>query len=203
MPGPAALIRRPARQVPRLGLVLGLVCGLAGCVPGYGAGRKVAILDGTLQVGMAAGYCIDKAASRERDNAAVILMGRCNSAVPELPAVLNLTVGPAGSGGGIAGGTEALDAFFRSEAGRATLSREGRADDITLLQTAMADSIFTMRVRDAAVGEYWRAITSIRGRLVTLSAAGTATTPLDPARGKTILNRAMAELIRANAAPAG
>ena len=56
------------------------------------------------------------------------------------------------------------------------------------------------RVRDAAVGEYWRTITSIRGRLVTLSAVGTEAAPLDPAKGRTILNRAMAELVRANPA---
>lgn len=171
---------------------------VAGCVPGTGAGRKVAILNGTIQVGMAAGYCIDRAASRERDNAAVILMGRCNSAVPQAPAVLSLTVGPSGSGGAILGDTAALAAFFRSPEGRATLSRDGRAKDVTLLEAIPGEGIFTMRVRDVAVGEYWRSITSLRGRLVTLSAAGTEAAPLDPSRGKTILDRAMVELIRAN-----
>ena len=173
---------------------------LTGCVPGYAAGRKVAILDGSIQVGMAAGYCIDRAASRERDNAAVILMGRCNTSVPELPAVLSLTVGPSGSGGAVLGDTKALADYFRTPEGRATLSRDGRAKDVTVLEAIPGDGIFTLRVRDAAVGEYWRTITSIRGRLVTLSAVGTEAAPLDPAKGRTILNRAMAELIRANPA---
>lgn len=177
---------------------LGLVLGLSACVSNYGAGRQAPILDGGLTVGMARGYCIDAGSSRQADDSAVILMGRCNTSIDEVPAVLTLSVGPAGSASAISGGGEMLAAFFTSEQGRATLSRDGRASDVTVQQALQSGNAFLMRVQDRAVGEYWRAITGLRGRLVTLSVAGTADTPLSSEQGRTLLDAALAQMVKAN-----
>lgn len=171
---------------------------LTACVAGYGAGRTAKVLGGAMQVGLAAGYCIDDTSSREAADSLVLLMGRCNSSVSESPAVLTLSVGPAGSGAGVGRDNAALADFFTSDAGRAMLSRDGRASDVQVVQAFDQEGIFTMLVRDKAVGEYWRAVTAIKGRLVTLSVAGTKDAPLPTANGQHILARAMAELIKAN-----
>jgi hypothetical protein len=154
-----------------------------------------------MTVGLAAGYCIDDASSRETADSLVLLMGRCNSSVSESPALLTLSVGPAGSGAGIGQDNAALAAFFTSDDGRAMLSRDGRARDVQVIQAFDEAGIFTMLVRDDAVGEYWRAVTGLRGRLVTLSVSGTEGAPLDAAVGRQLLAKAMAELVKANATP--
>lgn len=173
---------------------------LSACVASYGAGRKAQVLNGSMQVGLAAGYCIDDASSRETTDSLVLLMGRCNSSVSESPAVLTLSVGPAGSGAGIGRDNAALADFFTSEAGRTTLSRDGRARDVQVMQAFDEAGVFTMLVKDSAVGEYWRAVTATRGRLVTLSVSGTEGVPLDATSGRQLLAKAMAELIKANPA---
>ncbi|OYU62487.1 MAG: hypothetical protein CFE30_09370 [Bradyrhizobium sp. PARBB1] len=197
-PGPIALsVWRP------LPVLVGLTLLLSACVAGYGAGRKAQVLGGSMQVGLAAGYCIDNTSSREGNDSLVLLMGRCNTGVTESPALLTLSVGPAGSGAGIGQDNAALAAFFTSDAGRAMLSRDGRARDVEVVQAFDQDGVLTMQVRDLAVGDYWRAVAAIRGRLVTLSVAGTEEAPLDSAAGKQLLARAMAELVKANPAPRG
>lgn len=163
-------------------------------------GGRADILNGAMKVGLVRGFCIDETASRQGGDSAVLLMGRCNTAVAESPAVVTLSVGPAGSGGAIADGNAALAAFFTSDTGRATLSRDGRARDVQIIQAFDEAGVFTMRVRDRAVGEYWRAVTSIKGRLVTLSVNGTPETPLKPEDGRALLAKAMASLRAANGA---
>jgi hypothetical protein len=148
---------------------------------------------------MAQGYCIDSGSSRQYDDSAVILMGRCNTGTDALPAVLTLSVGPAGSASAISGGGQMLADFFSSESGRATLSRDGIASDVTVKQALQSDGAFVMRVEDRAVGEYWRAIMGLRGRLVTLSVAGTDEMPLAPTDGRAVLDAAVAEMVKANA----
>lgn len=186
------------RTVPvSVSALLGLLL-LSACVAGYGAGRKAQVLGGSMQVGLAAGYCIDEASSREGDDSLVLLMGRCNSGVTETPALMTLSVGPTGSGAGIGVDNAALAAFFTSDAGRAMLSRDGRARDVEVVQAFDEAGIFTMLVRDRAVGDYWRAVAAIRGRLVTLSVTGTESAPLDNTAGRQLLARAMAELVKAN-----
>ena len=72
----------------------------------------------------------------------------------------------------MAAGGEALVAFFQSDEGRAMLSREGRADDVQVREAVGVGDAFLMHVADRAVGDYWRALAGVRGRLVTISASG-------------------------------
>lgn len=179
-------------------LGFGLLLALAGCVSTYGAGRSAPILDGAFDVGMAKGYCVDRGAGRQAGDRAVVLMGRCTSAVDAVPAVLTLSVGAAGSASAISGGPALLAQFFTSEQGRQSLSRDGRAEDVAVVQALGSGDALLLRVRDRAVGEYWRAVTGLKGRLVTLSVAGAEGAPLDAAAGRAVLDEALAALIAAN-----
>ncbi len=145
---------------------------LAACVPAAGnfsAPRSTAILGGTVQLGLPRGYCIDRASGREEADTAVVVMGKCRQDLAEAPAVLTTAIGPAGSGQVLAGGGETLAAYFTSDAGRAALSRAGRADTVEIAQAKMVGPAFVMRIRDSAFGEYWRGVEDVAGRLVTIT----------------------------------
>jgi hypothetical protein len=149
-----------------------LVLCLGACVPGTGgftAPRTSPVLAGTVQVGVPRGYCIDRRAGREADDTAVIVMGRCRTDVDAAPAVLTTAIGPAASGGVLGGGGAALAAYFTSDAGRAALSRTGRADDVAILQAKMVGPAFVLRIADRNAGTYWRGVESVAGRLVTVT----------------------------------
>lgn len=176
---------------------------LAACVGGTGftSSRSAPVLGGAMQVGVPPGYCIDGKASRETRNGAVILMGRCTDAMKAKPALISVSVGQAGSGGVMTAGGPALAAFFTSAQGRATLSRDGRAKDIKVLEALGSGDAFLLHLQDRTVGEYWRAVISIKGRLVTVSTTGTAEVPLPPKDGRALLETTLKALRSANAGP--
>lgn len=196
------LVWRKGMGVKSLGLIGVLV--LAGCVATQGAGiRQVALLDGAVVAAAPAGYCIAPGAGQRQADSAVVIMGRCSAAGTAEPAVLTLTVGQAGSAGAMAGGGEALAAYFTSEAGRAALSRSGRAGDVQVISATGVDGAFLVQVRDRVAGEYWRGIAGLRGRLVTVTAAGPSEdAPLPAAKGRALVEAALAALRRANAGEA-
>lgn len=173
---------------------------LAACVGGTGftSSRAAPVLGGAMQVGVPPGYCIDGKASRETRNGAVILMGRCTDAMKAKPALISVSVGQAGSGGVMTAGGPALAAFFTSAQGRATLSRDGRAKDIKVLEALGSGDAFLLHLQDRTVGEYWRAVVSIKGRLVTISTTGTAEVPLPPKDGRALLETTLKALRSAN-----
>jgi len=177
---------------------------LAACVGGTGftSSRSAPVLGGAMQVGVPPGYCIDGKASRETRNGAVILMGRCTDAMKAKPALISVSVGQAGSGGVMTAGGPALAAFFTSGQGKATLSRDGRAKDIKVLEALSSGDAFLLHLQDRTVGEYWRAVISIRGRLVTVSTTGTAEVPLPPADSRALLELTLKALRSANAGTA-
>lgn len=178
---------------------------LAGCdVAMPGSIRSIAILDGAVTAAAPSGYCISPGAGVRGTDSAVVLMGRC-SADPSSkfpPAVISLSVGPAGSAGVMADGSEALVAFFNTEAGRAALSREGRAGDVSLLSASGREDAFFLHVADRATGEYWRAIRGLRGRLATVSVSGGPTAPLTSGQGRALLDATISAMTAANRIPA-
>lgn len=179
----------------------GLIFLLSGCVAGLGAWRSTPVLDGAMSVGVPAGYCIDPSAGREADDRAIVLIGKCDADSAAVPAVLTVAVGAAGSASAVAGGPAMLAEYFTSDQGRRSLSRDGRASAVQVLQAVGSGDALLMRVRDDAVGDYWRAVTGMRGRLVTLSVAGTDGAPLDPEEGRRLLDRSLAALEAANRTP--
>jgi hypothetical protein len=93
---------------------------------------------------------------------------------------------------------EALAAFFSSDTGRALIGRNGRPQDVRVLTALREGDSFVMRVEDRAQGTYWRTMSAISGRLVSVSALGGA---LPDEGERALLREAVAALRRANAAP--
>ena len=188
------------QMLTRLSTVLTTLLLLASCQVGGGmtSPRAAPVLGGALQIGVPPGYCIDGKASRESRDTAVILMGRCSDAMKATPALITVSIGQGGSAGVMTAGGPALAAFFGSNQGRATLSRSGRAGDVKIIAALGSGDAFLLHLQDRTVGEYWRAVIGVRGRLVTLSATGTDALRLDPAEGRKILEQALDALRAAN-----
>lgn len=184
------------------------------CVPPAGPGgvssgvapRKVSVLAGQITAAAPAGYCIDPAAVLQSGDSAIVLIGRCDGQDTRAPAILSVTVGETGSGAGVgpSAGPE-LAAFFTSNAGRAVLSRSGRAKTVTVLEAVGAGNAFLIRLRDtspnrdgAGQAESWRAVLALSGRLVSLNVTGTAAAPMDSAAMRKLLDGFVAAMVAAN-----
>ena len=174
---------------------------LAGCVQGlpapaaFSAPRAAPVLAGAVQIGLPRGYCIDRRAGRENGDTAVVVMGRCRDDLDTSPALLTTAIGPAGSAQVLAGGGQTLADYFTSDQGRRALSRSGRASTVEIVQAKMVGTAFVMRIRDGAIGEYWRGVEPVAGRLVTI----TVDLPADAqADGEALLNEALLAMRRAN-----
>jgi hypothetical protein len=181
------------------------LCGvvLAACVGGAGLGGSSAkpVLQGALNIATPMGYCVDQAASREGQDSAIVLMGRCTDRAAVKPALVTLSVGQAGSAGVLAAGGAELATFFTSPEGRATLSPTGRAAEVRVVEALSSGDAFLMRLQEAGDPGYWRAILGLRGRLITVSVKGTAEAALPVTEGREILDRTVAGLRRANPNP--
>ena len=168
---------------------------LAGCVAPAGTPKAAPVLGGAVQVGVPAGYCIDRTAGREDGDTAIIVMGKCREDAAAVPAVLTTAIGPAASAGALAGGGQALASYFTSDAGRAALSRTGRADDVTVLVAKGVADAFVLRIRDRDAGDYWRGVAPVAGRLVTITVDAPGA---DAAAGEAILTQSLTAMRRAN-----
>ncbi len=182
-----------------------LVCAglLAACDPSVGA-RSWPVLGGAVRVAAPQGYCITPNGVLQQQNSAIVLIGRCAGATGS-DAVLTAAVGAEGSGTGVAGNTRALATFFASARGRAVLSRSGRSDTVQVRQVLRAGDTVLIRLRDRSPApdglidsESWRAVMAVKGRLVTLTVAGTRTNPLRSTDGRAVLVAFMAATLAAN-----
>ena len=177
---------------------------LAGCQidPGgfapAGQARALSVLGGAMTVAAPAGYCIDQRSARQQADGAVVLMGRCSGGSNLAPAVISVTIGVAGSAGVLADGGAAMAAFFQTTSGRAALSRTGTPEDVQVVQAANSNGSFKLRIVETGVGDYWRAVTGLSGRLVTLSVQGPATATLDPTEGRRLLDASILAIRKAN-----
>ncbi len=189
---------------------LSLACvGLTACagIDMGGAGRSVVVQGGDIRVAAPAGYCANPQASTDGAGSAVVLMGRCSAASNATPALITASVGAAGSGAALDAGPVALTSFFTSDQGRGMLASTGKASDAVVSSSETEEGAVLLRVKDANLGEYWRAILALKGRLVMLSATGAESVTLPPEQGRALLSKAMTALRKANpdkaAAPAG
>jgi hypothetical protein len=155
-----------------------LLAGLALCQPllahaETAALPKTVVLRGDgLSVQGPAGYCPDPATLNQNAGAATVLMGRCSEQSEAAPAVIYVTFGRAGSAAAMAAGGAEMAAFFTSDAGRKSLSRRGRASDVTVTSARSVGELFLFRVSDRGEGVYWRGMTAIKGRTVSIKASG-------------------------------
>lgn len=178
---------------------LGLILLLAGCVM-ESASRATPILGGSVNLGVPKGYCVDAAASQVAEDSAVMIIGRCSDAAGVVPAAITATVGEAGSAAVLAAGVPALSGYFTSSEGRAALSREGVAEAVVVQEIRASGGVLILHLTDRALGDYWRAVMGVRGRLVTLAVTPPEGQPLTAAGGKTLLDKAVLAMQSANPA---
>ncbi|WP_430465875.1 cation transport ATPase [Tabrizicola sp.] len=173
---------------------------LTACVEAVPTARTstVSVLQGSFTVAAASGYCIDTQAGRERNDSGAYLIGRCVQQSQVAPALITLSVGQPGSAGVMNAGGAELAAFFTSEEGRATLSSNGRASALRVLDARSAGDVFVMRLQDRNAPSYWRAVFALRGRLVSVSVKGGGDAALPEIEGRSVLDSAVAALQRAN-----
>ncbi len=204
---PAALARWPA--------MLALAGVLAGCL-GFADGKAVdSVLVARGEVGVAGprGYCIDTGATRDTAAGAFVLLGSCaalsgnpRAPHPDRPAILTAAVSDAGAGPSIAGALSDLPEFLATRAGRASLSRTGDPDSVTLHSATARNGILWLHVRDTAGHEslgiepdYWRAVFDLGPRIVTLSVMVPAGKTLLPGGAEATLEQFLRRMGEVNA----
>lgn len=205
---------------PGLLALLALVAGLSGCAPGSGSGAspdadgaatrqpasapptRMAVASGAVVVEGPRGFCIDRDASRDRGgNAALVVLSPCRALGaglfgprPAHPALLTAAIAPQGraSAGPVA--ATALAAFAASRPGRAALSRVGKAETVTILESLAGADSFLLHIADTAPfawgavqPEYWRGVLTVGGRTVTVSVLALPETALSRDQGLALL----------------
>ena len=183
--------------LPLLAALVLAACDLANPLSGP---RQVSVLNGSVHVGAPNGYCISPSASQQAADTAVVLIGRCTAEGSVQAALVTVTIGKPASAGVMLAGTDALAAFFASPAGRRALSRDGHVNDVGVVQTVAKRDALLLHLLDRVAGDYWRAITGLNGRLVTVSASGAAGAPLTAAQGRKLVEDTLAALHQANPA---
>ena len=190
---------------------------LAACTGSIDVGRAapevIAVAGRSVAVGGPPGYCVDRAASRDGVKA-FVLLGSCASIArdpdgdkPESPGIMTVVVSsdPA-TVQAVAGRRSDLMDFFRSEAGRASLSRVGRAETVRVSNLQTAGGALYIRARDSSAGplpgmsdDYWRALLDVNGRLVTISVIGFEDQPMSSEEGFRLI-RAAADRVMSESA---
>lgn len=138
------------------------------------------------------GFCVDPSQTKDTPKSAFVLLGSCraisNSVLkpkPPVPAILVATVSGKTKSASIGSSVKNLERFFKSSQGRAALSRDGRAQTVTVLETRNEGDVFYLHARDngtdaqtGAGAEYWRALFNVNGRIVSTSVTGLAEQPI-------------------------
>lgn len=186
------------------GLALLALSGCAGVVDvDRRAPQKMAVAEAGLVIAGPPGYCIDPTSSRtEAGGGAFVLLGSCASITqnadqpkPATPGVLTVTVA----------GTQTADAvipqrldylaeYFRTERGRAALSRTGDPTNVQVLDVRSAGDTLIIRARDRAAPEdglapdMFRALFGLNNRLLSVTVSGFEDLPLTANDGYDILD---------------
>ena len=171
------------------------------------APEKIAVAQESVVIAGPPGFCVDLTATRDSKAGAFVLLGSCASiannakiAAPRTPGVLTASVS-AESGSRIATSVSRLDAFFKSESGRAALARDGQAESVRILATRKRGDAFYIRARDTSRNavpgisqEYWRGLFNVEGRIVTVSVVGFKNKPMSQTDGLAMLDAFAAKI---------
>lgn len=157
-----------------------------------------------------AGYCIDRTATRDRADGVFVMLGDCTrlyntgSESPDASAVLTALV--SGPSDQVQRPSPAqLERFFRSEDGRAALSLDGDAATVIIDQTRIVDDVLIFLMRDASSARpeglsdrSWRAVLTLRDRLVSLAVTPHLEEPLPDDDGRQLLDAFIAAMLATN-----
>ncbi|MBK1634972.1 hypothetical protein [Rhodovulum adriaticum] len=163
---------------------------------------EIVVADGSVAIAAPYGFCVDKSALRQGTDGSFVLLASCaaltgadNAPNPSPDALLTASVaGNPGPGGSAADRAVVLERYFGSEAGRAALARNGRADTVQIDGMDSRDGLFFLHVTDRGPGlgkglrpDTWRAIFDVQGRIVTASVTGFADRPISDAASRALL----------------
>lgn len=191
------VLPRSARAALALVLSLGLSA-CAGLSPQ--ATDRVKVFDGSLTVAGPKGYCVAPSARRDTAQGSYVLFASCAAVSGDamqsrasLPAMLSATVGPEAAAP-LEPAFPAFVSFFHSPQGRAAIARSGVAKDVEILTVQHRGHMLLLKISDrstvsgAPVAQvYWRAITSLGGRITALSVL--------PMRGTRLSDKAQIQLL--------
>lgn len=137
--------------------------------------NSVSLIDGAVVLDAPDGYCLEADTADRRDTAQSLYFAACGPGYPHavMSAVLSAERTP-----GIldANGAELLAAYFASDRGRATLSRSGNANSVTVHATEIGQGVVILHLTDTSSSDkaglsptYWRAVAELNGHLVTFA----------------------------------
>jgi hypothetical protein len=168
---------------------LALLALLPGCIGGLGGGgtggapAQAVVTSDLIVITGPRGFCVDESATRAENDTAFVLLGNCaaisesrRADQPDVPVVLTAAISEASDGGSISESLSDLDAYFRSEDGRALLSRTQDAESVNVIETLVEADQFLIHASDTSTGamegvaqDYWRAYFDVGSRIATLS----------------------------------
>lgn len=177
------------------------------------AERSVAVTGDRVVVTGPPGFCVDPTATRSAGDTAFVLMGNCaaisnsrRAAQPDTPAVLTASISAPSDGGSLRDSIPGLAAFFRTEEGRALLSRAQNPDTVEVLDAFHQGDVFFLHASDSSAGpvdgvveDYWRAYLDLGPRIATLSVLGLEGQDFSDDDSLTLLRAFVSALSRANA----
>ncbi len=173
----------------------------------------IALASGGPVIAGPVGFCIDPTQTQEDGENAFVLLGSCASlsrdasvARPAARAVLTASVTPAMPGSvPLAKSFKQIDSYFRSEAGRAAISRSGDAETVKVVRTVTSGDLLLIELTDNAPSganpvqaRSWRGLMEIRGRIVSFTVLGLAEEPLNTTTMRMLANDFAAALRAAN-----
>jgi len=158
------------------------------------------------------GFCIDPTETKDDAKSSFVLLGSCAAISksrfkprPKVPAILMATVSTKNDSAPIAASMKALAGFFKSEAGRVALSRDGKAGTVEVIDTLGKGGVFYIHARDSSTGtlagagdEYWRALFDVKGRIVSASVVGLEERPISTRAGFSTLNAFVSRIVNEN-----
>lgn len=172
------------------------------------APNVVTLSDGLVIAG-AQGWCVDETTSSTQSSATVVIFGNCAALSSDVaqpqPSVSGIVTVSVENTVNAAPPLEAIETFLRSEQGRAALSRSGTADSVEILETEVDGDTLVLHavdrsgVPDKTSEEYWRALFSIGGRVVTVSLVAADAEQASDAAWRAALEEQIAEMKSANA----
>ena len=194
------------------GLLLAACLATAACDGGFNVTRnapeRVQLPDGLVVAGPR-GWCVDRTTTRATADTAVVVLGSCAAIArnafaprPAVPGVVTVSI--EGEAGDVPPAV-VLEQFFGTDAGRAALARDGRADSVTILETRRSRDTFFIHAEDSgsaqmpgAATDYWRALFDMDGRFVSVSLVGLSNKPIGSADGLATLQAQIDRLKSAN-----
>ncbi|MEM9582258.1 MAG: hypothetical protein AAGA08_04015 [Pseudomonadota bacterium] len=149
------------------------------------------------------GFCVDPVSTRSGTAEAFLVFGNCAAITgnpdqpqPYLRAVATAAVTDSGvtAEGAVRPQVANLNAYFRTAAGRAALSRSNVADTVEVLDGFADDGALFLRVRDSsdtsfegAAETYWRAYFDAGNSVVALSVIGFSQSPISSGESLDVL----------------